>query len=62
MDLAEDRLEKLRLELINEAADLCILAEDTPLPPLHIINHKIPIIDKVYSFRPSKCPTPLKLQ
>ena len=62
MDLAEDGLEKLRLELIKEAADLCIPAEDTPLPPLCIINHKIPIIDesKVYSFRPSSCPKALK--
>ena len=63
-DLAEDGLEKLRLDLIKEAADLCILAEDTPLPPLCIINHKIPIIDesKVYSFKPSRCPEALKPQ
>ena len=63
-DLAEDRLEKLRLELIKEGAYLCILAEDTPLPPLHIINHKIPIIDesKVYLFRRSRCPKALKPQ
>ena len=63
-DLAEDRLEKLRLELIKEAADLCIPTENTPLPPLRIINHKIPIIDefKVYSFRPFRCPEALKPQ
>ena len=61
MDLAENGLEKLRLELIKEAADLCIPAEDTPLPPLYIINHKIPITDesKVYSFRPLRCPKAL---
>src|SRR5438445_6825673 len=33
-----------------------------PLPPLRLINHVIPLLDenKVYSWRPSKCPEALK--
>ncbi|KAF7371586.1 Transcription factor [Mycena venus] len=61
-DILEDKLEILRKELHDYAADLCVDASKTPLPPLRAINHKIPLIDenKTYSYRPSKCPDPLK--
>ena len=62
VDLFEDKIEKLRQELRAYAADICVDASRTPLPPLRAINHKIPLIDesKKYSYRPSKCPDPLK--
>jgi hypothetical protein len=61
-DIVEDELVKLCEQLRHEAMDLCIAAEDTPLPPLRIINHKIPIVDEsmTYTFRPSQCPKALK--
>ncbi|KAF7375484.1 DNA/RNA polymerase [Mycena sanguinolenta] len=62
-ELYEDKLEKLREELRQYSADICLEdASKTPLPPLRAINHKIPLKDekKTYSFRPSKCPEALK--
>jgi len=61
-DLLEDEIEKLREMLKKEASDLCKDALETGLPPLRIINHRIPLIDKikVYAWRLSKCPEPLK--
>jgi RNase H-like domain found in reverse transcriptase/Reverse transcriptase (RNA-dependent DNA polymerase)/gag-polyprotein putative aspartyl protease len=63
-DIVEDGLEHLRVQLRREASDLCVAAEDTPLPPLRAINHRIPIIDetRTYSYRPSRCPEALKPQ
>ena len=63
-DIANANLEGLRQMLQAEAKDLCIAAEDTPLPPMRAINHKIPIIDadKKYTFRPSRCPEVMKSQ
>lgn len=54
--------DKLRKELMEYARPICKSAEETPLPPLRAINHRIPLIDehKVYPYRPSKCPEPLK--
>jgi len=56
------RISALRDELRDYATDICKEAIETPLPPFRVINHVIPIIDehKVYSWRPSKCPEPLK--
>ncbi|KLO03938.1 hypothetical protein SCHPADRAFT_841209, partial [Schizopora paradoxa] len=61
-DLAEPTLEQLREELREYAKPICKNAIDTPLPPLRAINHQIPLVDesKVYSWRPSRCPEPLK--
>jgi Retroviral aspartyl protease len=54
-DLAEEAFEKLQKTLKNKAWDLCVAAEDMPLPPLQVMNHHIPIIDenKIYAYRPS---------
>ncbi|KAJ3487529.1 hypothetical protein NLI96_g3480 [Meripilus lineatus] len=62
VEILEDELEKLRAELRREAADLCADADHTELPPLRIVNHRIPLIDdrKVYPYRPAKCPDALK--
>jgi hypothetical protein len=45
-----------------EASDLCPDTDKSELPPLRAINHTIPLIDenKIYSWRPSKCPDALK--
>ena len=52
------RLEEARKELREYAAPICKEASDSPLPPLRKVNHVIPLIDedKVYPWRPSKCP------
>ena len=57
-DLFNDELDGLRAELRKEAEDLCTDPSKTALPPLRAVNHTIPLIDrnKVYRFRPSKCP------
>ena len=57
-DILEDELEATRRELREYAASICKEASDSPLPPLRVINHRIPLMDesKVYSWRPSKCP------
>ncbi|EJF56250.1 hypothetical protein DICSQDRAFT_175052 [Dichomitus squalens LYAD-421 SS1] len=57
-DVLDDVLEAARKELREYAAPICKEASDSPLPPLRTINHRIPLIDpdKVYTWRPSKCP------
>ncbi|KAJ3473940.1 hypothetical protein NLI96_g12740 [Meripilus lineatus] len=62
IEVLEDELEKLREELRKEATDLCADADHTELPPLRVVNHRIPLIDdrKVYPYRPAKCPDALK--
>jgi hypothetical protein len=60
--MLEDEIEKARQDLRQYAEPLCKKAVDTELPPLQEINHRIPIIDpkKHYSWRPSKCPEPMR--
>ncbi|KAJ3476258.1 hypothetical protein NLI96_g11283 [Meripilus lineatus] len=57
-DVFEDRLDAARKELREYAKPICKEACDSPLPPLRAINHTIPLIDpdKVYPWRPSRCP------
>ena len=61
-DLFEDELDQLREELRHGAADLCQDGARAELPPLRAVNHTIPIIneDKVYAWRPSKCPDAMR--
>lgn len=63
-DLHEDELEKIREMLRKESEDICKGAAETPLPPLRVINHRIPLIDenKTYSWRNSRCPEALRGQ
>jgi hypothetical protein len=60
-EIEMNHIECLREELRAYAKDICKEAIETPLPPLRVINHVIPLNDehKVYSWRPSKCPEPL---
>lgn len=60
--LEKDKIEQYRTQLQEYVHDICKEAIDTPLPPLRVINHVIPLLDenKVYSWRPSKCPEALK--
>ncbi|KIJ41618.1 hypothetical protein M422DRAFT_172031 [Sphaerobolus stellatus SS14] len=53
-----DGLTEIRAMLREEASDLCKSAEDTPLPSLRDINHRIEIIDENlnYKWQPSRCP------
>ncbi|KAF9440524.1 hypothetical protein P691DRAFT_623237, partial [Macrolepiota fuliginosa MF-IS2] len=62
VNFGEGRIEILWKELTEYAHDICKEAIETPLPPLCIINHVIPLIDepKVYSWHPLKCPEALK--
>jgi hypothetical protein len=66
MDIYEDAIEKVRQELMAYAEPICIeaLDMDLPLPPLRVINHTIPLIDKnkIYPWRLSRCPEALKSQ
>jgi len=50
--------------LIDYAAPLCKMANETELPPFRAVNHSIPLIDmdKVYPWRPSRCPEALRSQ
>jgi hypothetical protein len=60
----EEDLESVREHLRQLARPLCAKASETGLPPLRAINHTIPLIDesKVYPWRPSRCPEPLRPQ
>ncbi|KAF8593033.1 hypothetical protein BDV93DRAFT_428861, partial [Ceratobasidium sp. AG-I] len=55
-ELLEDELEK------GESRDICLTAASTPLPPLRVINHRIPLINdnKIYAWRNSRCPEALR--
>ena len=58
----EEDLLKIREQLRREASDLCKSAEETPLPPLRAINHRIPLKEenKTYPWRPSRCPEAIR--
>ena len=60
--MGDDDLERYRDELREYAKDISTDAMNSPLPPLRAINHTIPLIDedRVYSWRPSKCPEALR--
>jgi hypothetical protein len=64
MTIEESEFEAVRKELIAYAEPLCHTAEETALPPLRAINHRIPLIDekKIYPWRASRCPLPLRSQ
>jgi hypothetical protein len=57
-DKLQEGLNELWSQLKKEAEDLCLDTSKTALPPLRKINHRIPLKDnnKVYRYRPSKCP------
>ena len=61
-ELLEDELEKFWEILRGESQDSCLTAASTPLPPLRVINHCVPLIDKhkVYTRRNSRCPEVLR--
>lgn len=62
-DIYEDQLEQVRQQLREYARPIASNdASDTPLPPLRVINHQIPLKDptKIYHWRPSRCPEALR--
>lgn len=61
-DILEGHLAMLWKQLQEKARDLCKNPVEMPLPPLRAINHSIPLINKnkVYSWRPIKCPDAMK--
>jgi hypothetical protein len=63
-EVLEERIDTVRRQLYELAKPLCVKASETDLPPLRAINHQIPLIDpeKVYPWRPLKCPEALRPQ
>lgn len=61
-EVYKESLEQVREWLCKLARPLCSQAGTTTLPPLQAISHYIPLIDeeKIYPWRPSKCPEPLR--
>jgi hypothetical protein len=59
--IPEDELDPLRTELREYAHDICKEAVETPLPPLHAINHVIPLKDEsaLYAWHQARCPEAL---
>ncbi|PCH41908.1 hypothetical protein WOLCODRAFT_89531 [Wolfiporia cocos MD-104 SS10] len=55
--LLDNKLDEIQMLLRNYAEPICKAASDTPLLPLHEINHEIPLKDdsKVYVWHPSCC-------
>ncbi|OCH84407.1 hypothetical protein OBBRIDRAFT_815493 [Obba rivulosa] len=49
-DVFENEMERAHLHIREYAAPICVSTSDTPLPPLCVINHTIPLIneEKVY--------------
>jgi RNase H-like domain found in reverse transcriptase/Integrase zinc binding domain/Reverse transcriptase (RNA-dependent DNA polymerase)/Retroviral aspartyl protease/Zinc knuckle len=64
ISIEELQLEEAREELRQYAEPLCKEMHETGFPPLRDINHTIPLIDenKVYHWRPSRCPEALRDQ
>jgi len=64
IDVTSDEIEAARIELQKYDDPLCKDVSETELPPLRAINHTIPLIDmnKVYPWRPSRCPEVLRSQ
>lgn len=64
VQLASASVDKLREIIFRDASDLFKEAANTPIPPLRIINHEIPLKDeqKIYPYRPSRCPEALRPQ
>ncbi|KAG9020933.1 hypothetical protein FS837_007742, partial [Tulasnella sp. UAMH 9824] len=62
-DVLEGELDKIHAQLRQEAKDLCKNVDETDLPPFRAVNYTIPLIDedKVYTWRPSKCPEAMRL-
>ena len=62
MLIEDTKRDRTRAQLVQYAQKICKSMEQTDLPPLRHINHRIPIIDenKRYSWRSSKCPEPLR--
>ena len=55
-------LDEVRRMLKDEVKDLCRNTEEMPLPPLRVINHRIPLIDdkKPLPYRTARCPEALR--
>ncbi len=64
IDYESDDIKKARAKLQSYAEPLCKDVPETSLPPLHAINHQIPLIDenKIYHWRPSRCPEAFRAQ
>ena len=61
ISVGADEIEAAHEELRQYAKPLCKDENETPLPPLHDINHTIPLIDETvrYPWHPSHCPEAL---
>ncbi|KAG2045859.1 hypothetical protein BDR06DRAFT_900090 [Suillus hirtellus] len=64
LEVYEEKLDKVHAQLNELAQPLYAKASEMDLPPLCAINHMIPLIDKgkIYPWRPSCCPEPLRPQ
>jgi len=62
--MGDEEIIQARHELLEYAHQLFRSVSDTPLPPLCVINHDIPLIDPncIYPWCPSKCPEALRPQ
>ncbi|CAG7852966.1 Transposon Ty3-I Gag-Pol polyprotein AltName: Full=Gag3-Pol3; AltName: Full=Transposon Ty3-2 TYA-TYB polyprotein; Contains: RecName: Full=Capsid protein; Short=CA; AltName: Full=p24; Contains: RecName: Full=Spacer peptide p3; Contains: RecName: Full=Nucleocapsid protein p11; Short=NC; Contains: RecName: Full=Ty3 protease; Short=PR; AltName: Full=p16; Contains: RecName: Full=Spacer peptide J; Contains: RecName: Full=Reverse transcriptase/ribonuclease H; Short=RT; Short=RT-RH; AltName: Full=p55; Contains: Re len=56
--ILDKNLERVREMMRLEAADLCKSADETPLPPYRVVNHRIPLKDESIQllYIPSRCP------
>jgi hypothetical protein len=63
-EVYEENLDGVHAQLNELARPLCTKVSETSLPPLHAINHTIPLIDKgkIYPWQPSRCPEPMRPQ
>jgi len=61
-EIYSEQIDRAREYLLKMAKPLCTPAGATILPPLREINHTIPLVDenKVYTWRPSRCPEALR--
>ncbi|KAJ3999607.1 hypothetical protein F5050DRAFT_1564678, partial [Lentinula boryana] len=64
LDVVEDELQHARNELIEYAKPLCRTMDQTDLPPLREINHRIPLIDEelIIPWRSSRLPEKFREQ
>ncbi|KAJ3711526.1 hypothetical protein C8R42DRAFT_595761, partial [Lentinula raphanica] len=64
LDVVDDEVQRAREDLFEYAKPLCRTMDQTDLPPLREINHRIPLIDRdlVIPWRPSRLPEKFREQ
>ncbi|KAF9254032.1 hypothetical protein L218DRAFT_887261, partial [Marasmius fiardii PR-910] len=61
-EVVEENIDHIRRQLLTEIQELCKSEDEVGLPPLRVVNYRIPIIEPLrkYPYHPSKVPEVLR--